>query len=102
MTTIPGALAGHQPPASNAHIGGHAAGIEHYADLVEQLFREYESILSLSGIVALVNQCRHDLAGSPATAMPELLERLARWRLSVLAKANPVRREDLGVGEPGR
>lgn len=57
-----------------------------YADLVEQLFSEYESSLSLCRIVEVVNQCRHDLAGSPVTAMPELLERLARHRLSALAE----------------
>lgn len=57
-----------------------------YADLVEQLFSEYESALSLCRIVEVVNQCRHDLSGSPATAMPELLERLARCRLSELAE----------------
>jgi hypothetical protein len=38
----------------------------------------------LRAIVALVNECRHDLAGTPTTAMPELLERLARCRLSAL------------------
>jgi hypothetical protein len=39
----------------------------------------------MTDIVALVNRCRHELAGSPPGAMPELLERLARCRLSTLA-----------------
>jgi hypothetical protein len=86
MTTIPYVLAGHQQP------------IDHYADLIEQLFREYEAVLSLSGIVALVNQCRHDLAGSPVTAMPELLERLARCRLSTLAEEHGARGNQRGTG----
>ena len=32
-------------------------------------------------VAGLVRQCRADLAGSPAGAMPELVERLARQRL---------------------
>jgi hypothetical protein len=30
---------------------------------------------------ATVHDCRHDLAGAPAGALPELVERLARQRL---------------------
>lgn len=73
-----------RPPAEAADASAMPA--DYYADLVEQLFSEYESVLSLSRIVSVVNQCRHDLAGSPATAMPELLDRLARCRLSALAE----------------
>jgi hypothetical protein len=57
---------------------------DHDADLVEQLFREFETDFSLSAIVQVFNQCRSDLAGSPPKAMPELLARLARCRLSAL------------------
>ena len=78
--------------ADSRHLRVHSEADRnaHYADLVEQLFREYESVLSLSGIVALVNQCRHELAGIPPGAMPELLERLARCRLSTLAAEQAV------------
>lgn len=55
-----------------------------YADVVEELFREYEDSLPLCAILAVVNGCRHDLAGSPLGAMPELLERLARYRIDNL------------------
>jgi hypothetical protein len=72
------------PWAADDSDYGNAHGGDYYADLVEQLFREYECVLPLRSIVALVNECRHDLAGTPATAMPELLERLARCRLSAL------------------
>ncbi|MGX7680081.1 hypothetical protein ACSMXN_14410 [Jatrophihabitans sp. DSM 45814] len=76
----------HKSPAAEYANDLSPEARNYYADLVEQLFREYEPVLSLCGIVELVNQCRRDLAGSPATAMPELLERLARCRLSVLAE----------------
>ena len=55
---------------------------EHYADIVERLLFEFEASLSLGDITGVVQQCRQDLAGSPPAAMPELLERLARCRLS--------------------
>jgi hypothetical protein len=57
---------------------------DHDADLVEQLFREYETTFSLTAIVQVFNQCRRDLAGCPPAAMPELLARLARCRLSAM------------------
>jgi hypothetical protein len=76
-----------RPSQPTARRGATASPVAefHYADLVEQLFREYEDVLSLHGIVELVSGCRHDLAGSPPTAMPELLERLARYRLAAIA-----------------
>jgi transposase len=57
-----------------------------YADIVERLFREFEAHLDLVTIEAVITQCRHQLRGSPARAMPELIERLARERLNVLAR----------------
>ncbi|MDQ1717769.1 MAG: hypothetical protein QOE89_1722 [Pseudonocardiales bacterium] len=82
MTMSP--LSAGVPWAADDSDYGNAHGGDYYADLVEQLFREYECVLPLRAIVALVSECRHDLAGTPATAMPELLERLARCRLSAL------------------
>lgn len=55
-----------------------------YADIVEKLFGEFEGRLSLCAIVDVVNSCRHDLAGSPIGALPELTERLARHRIADL------------------
>jgi hypothetical protein len=65
---------------------GSAAPTRHdqYADIVEALFAEYESALPLRVILAVAAQSRQDLAGSPAMAMPELLQRLARFRLTDL------------------
>jgi hypothetical protein len=51
------------------------------ADVVERLFTDFESDLTLPAIHAVVRQCRRDLDSIPATALPELLERLARQRL---------------------
>jgi hypothetical protein len=93
MTTIPDTSARQLPSAIAPIDADRAAEVEHYADLVEQLFIEYEDVLSLTGIVGLVRQCRHDLAGSPIGAMPELLERLARCRLSTLAEQHSTHRE---------
>jgi len=54
-----------------------------YADVVERLFAEFTPRHSLSDIAAIVGQCRAELSCSPALALPELIERLARVRLSV-------------------
>jgi hypothetical protein len=62
---------------------------DHDADLVEQLFRDYETSFSLTAIVQVFNQCRRDLAGCPPEAMPEMLARLARCRLSAMLVAEP-------------
>jgi hypothetical protein len=59
----------------------------YYADLMETMFGAFEQSLSLCEIVDVVDRCRSDLAGSPPGAMPELLDRLARHRLSELAAA---------------
>jgi hypothetical protein len=59
-----------------------------YADLVERLFSEFESQLSLPTIVETVRECRQQLRGSPAGALLELTERLARQRLSSMMQAS--------------
>lgn len=51
------------------------------ADITERLMAEFEARHSLIDIVAVVAGCRRDLQGSPASAQPELVERLARQRL---------------------
>jgi hypothetical protein len=63
---------------------GEALHADSYADMVEKLFSEYETKLSLCAIVDIVQRCRHDLAGSPAGALPELTERLARQRIEAM------------------
>jgi len=61
---------------------GVAVPLRSYADVVERLFVEFEGRRSLPVIRAMVHECRAELSCSPETAMPELLERLARQRLS--------------------
>jgi hypothetical protein len=57
---------------------------ESFADMVERLFRDYESSHSLAEIVDVAQQARRDLSDAPPGAQPELIERLARQRLADL------------------
>jgi hypothetical protein len=64
-----------------ASPSGHEAS---FADIVERMFREFEDRLPLKLILDVVNGARRDLHGTPAGALPELTERLARHRLKDL------------------
>ncbi|WP_409330222.1 three-helix bundle dimerization domain-containing protein [Trujillonella humicola] len=48
---------------------------------VVRLTDEFRSTLRPQVIGTVVRSCRRDLSGVPATALPELVERLARARL---------------------
>ncbi|WP_448624867.1 three-helix bundle dimerization domain-containing protein [Geodermatophilus sp. URMC 64] len=48
---------------------------------VARLAEEFSDTLRPQLIVRVVRQSRRDLGGSPVGAMPELVERLARYRL---------------------
>lgn len=50
-------------------------------DVTERLMAEFEDQLGLDQISRVVTSCRHDLEGTSAGALPELVERLARQRL---------------------
>jgi hypothetical protein len=52
------------------------------ATLTDRLHADYQPGFSHADIDRVVRQCRADLAGTPSTALPELLERLARQRLT--------------------
>jgi hypothetical protein len=69
---------------------------ESLADVTERLFREFEPRVPLRTIVATVRQCRRDLeaTGTPQPALPELVERLARQRLTELTAQPPTPSED--------
>ncbi|MGH3503333.1 MAG: hypothetical protein ACRDQA_20920 [Nocardioidaceae bacterium] len=54
------------------------------AEIIERLALEPHGI-RLGELTALVLRCRTDLAGSPAAALPELTERLARERIQTAA-----------------
>ena len=48
---------------------------------VSRLTEEFRARLRPQVIGTVVRSCRRDLSGVPATALPELVERLARARL---------------------
>jgi hypothetical protein len=48
---------------------------------VARLAPEFRDQLRPQLIVRVVRDCRRDLGGSPVGALPELVERLARYRL---------------------
>lgn len=48
---------------------------------VQRLASEFSDQLRPQLIVRVVRDCRRDLGGSPVGALPELVERLARYRL---------------------
>ncbi len=52
-----------------------------FVDVVERLFRDFEARHSLTTILDEARRCRQQLRGSPASALPELLDRLVRQRL---------------------
>lgn len=58
-----------------------------FADITERLFRQFESLVPLTEIVAVVRDAREQLRGSPLGALPELTERLAIERLTTLGRA---------------
>lgn len=51
-------------------------------DVTERLFAEFAGVHALTTITAAVRQAHVDLQGAPPGAIPELVERLARQRLS--------------------
>lgn len=65
-----------QDPASASLHG------DSYADIVERLFGEYHTVLSLHRISEIVAGCRADLSGTPKGSLAELIERLARQRIA--------------------
>lgn len=46
-----------------------------------RLLPEFGHRLDQDVVVRVVRSCRSDLSGTPADALPELVERLARYRL---------------------
>jgi hypothetical protein len=52
------------------------------ATLTDRLYADFQPGLTHAAIDRVVQQCRADLADTPAPALPELLERLARQRLT--------------------
>jgi hypothetical protein len=55
--------------------------VDDVSPAVARLAREFAGRLSHRVVARVVRECRADLSGVPAGAVPELLERLARQRL---------------------
>jgi hypothetical protein len=53
-------------------------------DVVERLYAEVASSLTLAQVLAVVGRCRTELDAPSPDAQPELVERLARQRLTEL------------------
>jgi hypothetical protein len=51
-------------------------------DITRRLYAEFHDHYALGQIAAAVHAAEHDLAGSPPAALPELIERLTRQRLT--------------------
>jgi hypothetical protein len=63
------------------------------ADITERLFSQFEAQVPLATITDVVRNARTELAGSPRTALPELVERLAMYRLHKLSADYPADRD---------
>ena len=50
---------------------------------VSRLGAEFGARLSKQVLITVVDDCRRELGGSPIGALPELVERLARYRLGM-------------------
>jgi hypothetical protein len=62
-----------------------ALSIDEMVEIVDRLAAESDA-LPLGDLMELVVACRRDLSGVPRTALPELVERLARQRLIAQAQ----------------
>lgn len=62
------------------------AGAESMADVVERLATVFDGRVRLPVIVAVVRRCRRELDIVSGPPLPEMLERLARQRLTTLAR----------------
>jgi hypothetical protein len=70
------------------------------ATLTDRLYTDYQPGLTHADIDRVVHQCRADLARTPDTALPELLERLARQRLNDQRNSDNAKGPRLTTNEP--
>jgi hypothetical protein len=70
-------------------VGGLTPELASLASVIERLFTDFQSQLSLAAVVSAVRRCRRELDTVPEPALPELLERLARQRLHDTLAARP-------------
>jgi hypothetical protein len=55
---------------------------ESMGQITERLYHDFHPHVTLHEIIALVHHCRDEVGNAPAEQVPELVERLARQRLS--------------------
>ena len=58
-------------------------------DVVERLHQDYRCCLPLAAVAGVVLACVDDIQATPASALPELAERLARVRLAENGHRHP-------------
>ncbi|SOD70697.1 hypothetical protein SAMN05892883_0356 [Jatrophihabitans sp. GAS493] len=62
---------------------------ESFIYVIDRLTAEFDNSLPRLAVVDVVHECRVQLCCSPAPALPELVERLARLRLQELTPELP-------------
>ncbi|SDI92445.1 hypothetical protein SAMN05444157_0825 [Frankineae bacterium MT45] len=62
---------------------------ESFIYVIDRLTAEFDNYLPRLAVVDVVHECRAQLCCSPAAAMPELVERLARLRLQEITPGLP-------------
>jgi len=55
--------------------------LDELLDIVSRLSQEFTTV-GIGVLTSVIVDCRRDLSGVPPTALPELVERLARVRLN--------------------
>jgi hypothetical protein len=68
-------------PATSSHHAPDSRALDDLLKVVDRLSAEFATV-SIGDLTSVVVDCRNDLSGVPAPALPELLERLARVRLA--------------------
>ena len=68
-------------PATSPHYAPDSRALDELLKVVDRLSVEFATV-SIGELTSVVVDCRNDLSGVPAPALPELLERLARVRLA--------------------
>jgi hypothetical protein len=71
--------AAHDP---SAHPPGPSLMPQALADVTRRLYADFQPDITVVEVLTTVLQCRHDLDVVPDPTLPELVERLARQRLS--------------------
>jgi hypothetical protein len=71
------------PTPSSSSDSDDPTGDPSVESAVSRLGAEFGARLSKQVLITVVGDCRRELGGSPIGALPELVERLARYRLGM-------------------